>query len=224
METELAGGLKSRAAAIKIIRQVITETRSIRFEGNNYSNEWREEAEKRGLPHARNTVAALKVWEDEGARKVFTRCGVLTAEELEARIHIRHEQYQKAIAIEAQVLREMAETMLLPAVLEDLGARADSLAKLAAVGVTVPGSLKDALETQTRLAGIAQERLVALKSAMTAAEHLSEEDNGKRTEAFGGPVREAQELLRDVLDQLEKDTNADLWPIPVYRDLLAPLI
>jgi glutamine synthetase len=224
METELAGGLKSRAAAIKIIRQVITETRSIRFEGNNYSNEWREEAEKRGLPHARNTVAALKVWEDEGARKVFTRCGVLTAEELEARIHIRHEQYQKAIAIEAQVLREMAETMLLPAVLEDLGARADSLAKLAAVGVTVPGSLKDALETQTRLAGIAQERLVALKSAMTAAEHLSEEDNGKRTEAFGGPVREAQELLRDVLDQLEKDTNADLWPIPVYRELLAPLI
>jgi glutamine synthetase len=224
MEAELAGGVKSRAAAIKIIRQVITETRSIRFEGNNYSNEWRDEAEKRGLPHARNTVAALKVWEDPDARKVFTRCGVLTAEELEARIHIRHEQYQKAISIEAQVLREMAETMLLPAVLEDLGDRADSLAKLAAVGVTVPGSLKDALETQTRLAGIAQERLVALKSAMTAAEHLSEEDNGKRTEAFGGPVREAQELLRDVLDQLEKDTNAELWPIPVYRDLLAPLI
>ena len=59
---------------------------------------------------------------------------------------------------------------------------------------------------------------------MTSAEHLSAEDNGKRTEAYGGGVREAQELLRDVLDQLEKDCCAGTWPIPVYRELLAPLI
>lgn len=59
---------------------------------------------------------------------------------------------------------------------------------------------------------------------MTAAEHVPEEDLPKRTEAFGGPVREAQELLRDVLDQLEKDCAASRWPIPVYRELLAPLI
>jgi glutamine synthetase len=224
MEAEIAAGQKTRAAAIKVIREVIIETRSVRFEGNNYSAEWRQEAERRGLPHARNTVAALRVWEDASAKLVFTRKGILTAEELEARIHIRHEQYQKAISIEAQVLREMAETMLLPSIMEDLGARADTIAKLGAVGVTVAAPLKEALETQARLTGIAQERLVALKAAMTAAEHVSEEDNGKRTEAFGTGVREAQELLRDVLDQLEKDCSAARWPIPVYRELLAPLI
>jgi glutamine synthetase len=224
MDAEIAAGKTARAAAIKLVKDVIIATKAIRFEGNNYSEEWKQEAERRGLPHARNTPAALKAWGDPESKKVFTRKGILTGEELEARIHIRHEQYQKAISIEAQLLREIGETMLMPAVMEDLSARAETLAKLGAVGVAVPSSLKDALENQAKLAGIAQERLVALKAAMTAAEHVSEEDLHKRTEAFGGPVREAQEALRDALDNLEKDCAADLWPIPVYRELLAPLI
>jgi glutamine synthetase len=207
-----------------VIRETIVETRAIRFEGNNYAAEWRQEAERRGLPQAKDTVAALKVWEDPASREVFTRKGILTSEELEARIHIRHEQYQKVVAIEAQVLRELAETMLMPAIVEDLGVRADTLAKLAAVGIAVPEPLKEALATQARLAGIAQERLAALKTAMTAAEHVEEEDHALRTEAYGVGVREAQELLRDVLDQLEKDCAASRWPIPVYRELLAPLV
>jgi len=224
MDAETANGRSPRAAALMVIREAILETRAIRFEGNNYSDEWRQEAERRGLPHARNTVTALKIWDEPASKKVITRKGILTAEEMESRIHIRHEQYQKAISIEAQVLREMAETMLMPAILEDLGARAETLAKLAAVGVSVPGLLKDALQAQATLAGTAQERLIALKAAMVAAEHASEEDNGKRTEAFGVGVREAQEALREVLDTLEKDCSAARWPIPVYRELLAPLI
>jgi len=69
-----------------VIRETIAETRAIRFEGNNYSAEWRQEAEKRGLPHARNTAAALHVWDDAAAKLVFTRKGILKPEELEARI------------------------------------------------------------------------------------------------------------------------------------------
>jgi len=224
MDAETATGRSPRAAALMVIREAILETRAIRFEGNNYSDEWRQEAERRGLPHARNTVSALKIWDEPASKKVLTRKGILSAEEMESRIHIRHEQYQKAISIEAQVLREMAETMLMPAILDDLGARAETLAKLAAVGVNVPSLLKDALQAQATLAGTAQERLIALKAAMVTAEHASEEDNGKRTEAFGVGVREAQEALREILDTLEKDCSAARWPIPVYRELLAPLI
>jgi glutamine synthetase len=222
MDEEIAGGKATRAAAMAVIREAIMETRAIRFEGNGYSEEWTVEAERRGLPHARDTVAALRIWEDAKSIEVFSRSHILTAGECEARLHIRHEQYQKAISIEAQVLREMAETLLLPAIVEDLGARADALAKLAAVGIPVPGPLKTALETQARLTGVAQERLVALKAAMVAADAL--ESHHARTESFGGPVRHAQDLLRDVLDQLEKDCAAERWPIPVYRDLLAPLV
>ncbi|NTV76265.1 MAG: glutamine synthetase type III, partial [Holophaga sp.] len=222
MDEEMAAGKGTRAAAIAVIREAIIETRAIRFEGNGYSEEWTVEAGRRGLPHARDTVAALRIWEEARSREVFSRSGILTAGECEARLHIRHEQYQKALSIEAQVLREMAETLLLPAIVEDLGARADALGKLAAVGIPVPAPLKAALETQTRLAGVAQERLVALKAAMVAAEAL--ESHHARTEAYGGGVRHAQDLLRDVLDQLEKDCSAARWPIPVYRELLAPLI
>ena len=222
MDEEIAKGRTPRAAAIEVIREAIVSTKAIRFEGNGYSDEWKAEAEKRGLPHAKDTVAALAIWEEPASRKVFTRAGILAAEEVESRLHIRHEQYQKAISIEAQVLRELAETQLLPAIMEDLGARADTLAKLAAVGVAVPPPLRAALETQAQLAGIAQERLIALKATMMAADAV--EDIHKRTRAFGTTVREAQESLRDVLDQMEKDCAASRWPIPVYRELLAPLI
>ena len=222
MDAAIAAGRNTRAAAMEVIRKVITETRSIRFEGNGYSEEWKMEAEKRGLPHAKDTVAALPIWEEEASRRVFTRNGILAAEELDSRLHIRHEQYVLALSIEAQVLRELAETQLMPAIMEDLGARAETLGKLAAVGIDIPAPLKAALQAQAELAGVAQERLGALKAAMVAADDQS--DLHQRTHAYGRDVRAAQELLREALDRLEKDCSAGRWPIPVYRELLAPLI
>ena len=222
MDKAIAAGQTTNAAAIAVIREVILESKAVRFEGNGYSEAWKQEAEKRGLPHAKDTVAALHAWELQASKDVFTRSGILTAEELSSRLHIRHEQYQLALSIEALALRDIAETLLLPAILEDLGARAETLAKLTAVGVAAPASLKAALATQAELAGIAQERLEALKAATIAAE--SEEDLHKRTSAYGVVVREAQESLRDVLDQLEKGCAASRWPIPVYREMLAPLV
>jgi len=222
LEAELAKGKSHDVAVLEVIRKAVIETKAVRFEGNGYSEEWKQEAEKRGLPHAKDTVEALKIYEEKAAKEVFVKAGILTAGEVEARIHVRHEQYQKAISIEAQVLREMAETMILPSVLEDLRRRSEALVALAKAEVEVPQSLKDALKAQARLAGIAQERLVALKAAMVAADDVS--DLKACTAAFGGPVRTAQESLREVLDQLEKDAAAELWPIPVYREMLAPLV
>jgi len=222
LEAGLAKGKAHDVAVLEVIRKAVIDTKSIRFEGNNYSEEWKAEADRRSLPHAKDTVEALKIYEEKAAQAVFTKPGILSHEEVEARIHIRHEQYQKAISIEAQVLREMAETMILPSVLEDLRRRSEALNQMAKAEVEVPQSLKDALKAQARLAGIAQERLVALKAAMVTADEVS--DLKAATAAFGGPVRQSQESLREVLDQLEKDAAAELWPIPVYREMLAPLV
>lgn len=219
---ELACGKEHAAAVLSVVREAILETRVIRFEGNGYSEAWKDEAERRGLPHARNTPAALNIFEEAEARAVMTRHGILTDEEYEARVHIRHEQYQKAMAIEAQVLREMAETMILPALLRDLKRRGKALAALASAGVPVPGPLKAALAVQAELAGRAQDQLGTLKAAMVAAEAV--EDVHARTDTYGTQVLRAQEDLRDLLDQAEKDCEASLWPMPVYRELLAPII
>jgi glutamine synthetase len=167
-------------------------------------------------------VAALHIWEQPAAKAVFTRSGILSEGELESRIHIRHEQYQKAIAIETQVLREMAETQILPSITADLGARAKSLGRLAATGITVPETLKAALQAQATLAGEAQARLSSMKVALAEADAV--EDLHARTEAFGSKVNEAKHALREVLDHLEEACDADLWPLPKYWQLLSPLV
>ena len=205
---------------LAVVRQAIIETKAIRFEGNGYSDEWKAEAERRGLPHAKDTVAALHIWEAAAAKAVFSKPGILSEGELESRIHIRHEQYQKAIAIETQVLREMAETQILPSITADLGARAKSLGRLAAAGIAVPETLKAALQAQATLAGEAQARLSAMKAALAAADAL--EDLHARTEAFGNQVNEAKHALREVLDHLEEACDADLWPLPKYLAAAVP--
>ncbi len=220
-EQELKAGKDLKSAVLAVVREAVVETKAIRFEGNGYSEEWKKEAAKRRLPHAQDTVQALSIWEQEKVQAVFTKPGILTAGELEARTHIRHEQYQKALGIEAQVLREMAETQLLPSITADLGARAGALAKLVSVGLDVPESLKAALQVQTHLAGVAQERIEELRKQLAIAESV--ESLHARTVAFGHQVRHAQDELRDVLDTLEESCDADLWPVPKYREMLAPL-
>ena len=222
LAAELKAGKELKAAVMTVVRQAIIETKAIRFEGNGYSDEWKVEAERRGLPHAKDTVAALHIWEQPAVKAVFSDRGILSEGELESRLHIRHEQYQKAIAIETQVLREIAETQILPSITADLGARADTLAKLAAVGINVPATLKNALQTQATLAGEAQSRLAAMKEALVAAEAL--EDLHARTEAFGNSVNQSKHALREVLDLLEEACDADLWPLPKYWQLLSPLV
>ena len=97
-----------------------------------------------------------------------------------------------------------------------------TLAKLAAVGITVPATLKNALQAQATLAGEAQSRLAAMKEALVAAEAL--EDLHARTEAFGNSVNQSKHALREVLDLLEEACDADLWPLPKYWQLLSPLV
>ncbi|HJV23138.1 MAG TPA: glutamine synthetase III [Holophagaceae bacterium] len=219
---ELKAGKDVKTAAMVVIKAAIIETKAVRFEGNGYSEAWKVEAEKRGLPHAKDTVAALHIFEAQAAKEVFTKPGILREEELEARIHIRHEQYQKALNIEAQVLREMTETQILPSVTSDLGAKAESLGKVASLSVALPPSLTAALSVQTTLLGQAQDRLEALKQALATAEAL--ENLQARTVAFGHQVRQAMDDLRETLDQLEDRTDVDFWPLPKYRELLAPLV
>ncbi|MCS6914932.1 MAG: glutamine synthetase III [Myxococcales bacterium] len=216
VESLRKSGKDVRAAVMQVIRTTIAETRAIRFDGNNYSKEWRAEAERRGLPHARNTVEALRAWELPQTRELFSRSGVLTREELDARIHVRHEQYVKTLNIEAQVLREMGETMILPAVWQDVRNKAETLEKIGD-----RPALRKALDAEVEMLGRAYTRLEELKTALSQAE--ATEGLQQQTEAFGGKVLDAMTAFRDTLDALEEMCDARLWPLPKYREMLAPL-
>jgi glutamine synthetase len=211
-------------ALLAVIRDTIAETKPIRFDGNGYSKEWLVEAERRGLPHAKNTVEALAIWEDPRVQEMFQRAGVMSPQEQTARVHIRHEQYVKALHIEAQVLREMAETQILPAILEDIRHRAEALSQLQQCGLTPPEPVHKALQAESELLGEAYRRLTTLKEAVTKVTH-SEHENGMHahTAAFASLVIPAQQALRESLDSLEDMCDARRWPLPKYREMLAPL-
>src|ERR1043166_2455797 len=105
---------------LKVVRQVFKDTAPIRFEGNNYSEDWVKEAKKRGLPNLRRTPEALKEMISKQSRTVLTELGLLSKEELESRYHVRVERYVKDILIELHTLREMVDTMIIPASFEYL--------------------------------------------------------------------------------------------------------
>ncbi|MBP8196753.1 MAG: glutamine synthetase III [Deltaproteobacteria bacterium] len=211
-----------RQALMEVIREVVTLTKAVRFDGNGYSAQWREEAERRGLPHAKNTVEALAAWEQPKTQELFVRAGVMSTLEQEARIHVRHEQYAKSLLIEAQVLRELAETQILPVLLEDLGNKAKCLSRLQAVGpATQMPTLQESLTTLSGQVDLAYARVAALRGAITRADAV--EDLHGRTLAFATEVLPACQALREVLDSLEDQCDARLWPLPKYRELLAPL-
>ena len=210
-----------RQAIMTVIREVVTLTKSVRFDGNGYSQQWRDEAARRGLPHARNTVEALAVWEEPQVQELFTRSGVMSTLEQEARIHVRHEQFAKSLQIEAQVLREMTETQILPVLLEDVQAKSSSLAQLQAAGIPAPALVRRAIEAETLQIDEAYKRLTALRGAIAQADAI--EEIHARTASFASEVLPACQALREVLDGLEDQCDARLWPLPKYRELLAPL-
>ncbi len=99
--------VKKDEAIFQVLRQYITDSKPIRFEGNNYSEEWKKEAEKRGLKNVINPVEAFDVYLTPKSKKLFACLDVMTERENEARTHVRWDNYTKRIQIEARVLGDL---------------------------------------------------------------------------------------------------------------------
>src|SRR3954467_4520838 len=137
LRAELKKTKKVDDAVLKVVRPIFKETSPIRFEGNNYSAEWVKEAKKRGLPNLRRTPEALKQMISKQSRSVLTKLGVLTKEELESRYHVRVERYVKDMLIELYTLREMVDTLVIPAAFSYLGQLADAASQAKTAGIAV---------------------------------------------------------------------------------------
>jgi len=124
-------------AVLKVVREVFKETAAIRFEGNNYSEDWVKEAKKRGLPNLRRTPEALKEMISKQSRALLTKLGVLTKEELESRYHVRVERYVKDLLIELHTLREIVDTMVIPAAYAYLSQLSEAASQAKSAGIAV---------------------------------------------------------------------------------------
>src|SRR6185369_15274043 len=117
------------------VRPIFKDTAAVRFEGNNYSDEWVKEAAKRGLLNLRRTPEALAQLVTKQSRKLLTSLAILSEDELDSRYHVRLERYIKDMLIEMHTLREMVDTMVLPAAFEYSGRLANSAAQAKAAGI-----------------------------------------------------------------------------------------
>lgn len=208
-------------AVLEVVREAFKESTPVRFEGNNYSDEWVKEAEKRGLLNLRRTPEALEQLITKQSRALFTKLGILSKEELESRFHIRIERYVKDMLIELHTIREMVNTLILPAAYEYSG----KLAKAAAQGKAAGITKLPQIEAANRIGGMIEElekNLGALVKVIDSAEgmHDSPEKQAKLLTSEGADRMQA---VRDCCDALEVSVSDEVWPLPKYREMLFPV-
>lgn len=203
-----------------IIKEIARNHKRIIFNGNNYSDEWVVEAEKRGLPNIKSTVAAISAWIDEKTVKTFVKHQVLSEVEVHSRYEIYLENYAKNINIEALTMLEMAKRQIIPAVIDFCSKLAESLNQVKAA------SAKASVATQENLLVEISATLDSFSSQIAALEKsLEEADN------HGGTTLKHAEYYRDVIftamgkarldaDKLEALVDAKYWPFPTYADML----
>lgn len=199
------------AAAKALVKEYITAHKRIIFNGNNYTDEWVEEAARRGLPNIGNTVLAIKELKAEKNKAVFEEMGVLNEKEIEARYEILLENYSKTINIEALTLIDMMERQLLPATMD----YALKLSEIAEKSGNKPAKAR--LDKVNELSYSMDSKLAELKAAVSAATVDCPYETAMN---YREKVVTAMEAAREVIDETEPVIPADVWPVPVYADML----
>ncbi|HCC53579.1 MAG TPA: glutamine synthetase type III [Desulfobulbaceae bacterium] len=199
---------------IAILKEVMTKHGRIVFNGNNYSAEWADEAEKRGLPNVRNTVDALKAFVTPKAIKLFGKYNVLSKDELHSRYDIYVEQYAKNINIESLTSIQMTRRQFIPAAIRFVGELGASAAAAGKYGSVQKGLLEE-VGKHLESAG---KRVAKLEAETKKAQAINAVD--KQGAAYRDKVFPAMIALRSEIDALEAILPDDLWPVPTYSDLL----
>jgi glutamine synthetase len=217
LEKAVAAGKDLNAEIQALLPKYIAESKKAIFNGDNYSESWHVEAEKRGLPNRRNTVDSLPDLVSEKSIKLFGKYGVFTERELHSRYEILLENYKKTINIESQLTIQIASRQILPAALRYQGVVADAVSKLKAAGAKVPTSqvtLLDELSTSI------EQLQSAIATLTDAADAHPEGDTLAHAKHSRDVVIPAMNAVRSVADKLEGMVAADLWPLPTYQEML----
>jgi glutamine synthetase len=203
-------------AVMELTRNYLKQSKKVRFDGNGYSQEWKDEAKKRGLPILNSTAEALEAYKDEKASSFLTKTGVLSSEEIMSRYHISVERYVKTIDIEVDTLLEMTQTLVIPAVEKQLqvlfqtqqSLGTNSLKKLHQARTQKLESVFDAILSL-------QEELIKLTDSVREGH-----DETLKMKRLAAEVQPLSFKLRDACDNAERLVADEFWPLPKYREML----
>ena len=202
-----------------LIKKLLSEHRRIIFNGDGYTEEWVQEAERRGLPNLKCMVDSIPSLVTEKAVKLFGDFGVYTRSELYARAEIEYETYAKSVLVEARTMSDMAGKQIIPAVIRYSGDLARSLNE---VRTACPEA---DMSVQTELVLEVSSLLAAMKNAMEEIrkdlEKAGTMSNMKERAHFCyDEMVPAMNRLREPADRLEMIVDKEYWPFPSYCDMI----
>ncbi len=217
----LIGAGKAKEEALKtVLREDLASSRRILFGGNGYSEEWVEEALRRGLNNIRHSADALEAYMRPSSVELFVKNGIFSERELEARTEIRYETFNLRLQIEGRVLNELVQNFVIPCAMEYQKQLADSVQTLLSIGQS-----KESLHTHLQLIERLSQEINAafrLNNEMTEARAKwnKEEDAHQRALGYNREVKPFFESLRLHCDAIEQLVPDDLWTLPKYRELI----
>jgi glutamine synthetase len=233
LEAAVAAGKDFNTTLQSLLKESLTESKAVLYDGDNYTEEWLAEATRRGLPNLPSVVASLPALLEPAARALFTNYGVFNEREVESRYAIMMENYVKAINIEAQLTEQIARTIILPATMRYQQQVASTLVQTKqALGALelVPagagsGSLVDFGPQESLLSDLTStigELKVAIDAlaAVHAGVHEAGDDILAEASYFHDQVIPAMNAVRAAADSLESVVDDGLWPLPKYREML----
>lgn len=216
LESRMSDGAEIGEALRALLSAEVPKFKRIIFNGDGYSDEWVEEAERRGLLNLRSTLDALPSLVASKNAELFEKYSVLSRRELESRHEIMVEQYFMTINIEGETAADMARTMILPAASRYLSDLLQCMERADDVGIKVAG-----VETTARAVAEAVDGLVeALDHLVKQNAELGGEEVHDKAEHMRANIIPAMNAVRERGDELEKMVPDDLWPVPTYRDML----
>jgi glutamine synthetase len=223
IDKKMKDGMKKEQAIFDTIRLYIKACKPIRFDGNGYSEEWKEEARKRGLDCETSVPLIFDAYLSERSVKMYESIGVLNERELHARNEVKWETYTKKIQIEARVLGDLSMNHIIPVATQYQSMLLDNLYKMRVVFDE---------EKATRLsredAALIEEIATHISAIKTNVDDMVEarksanklEDAREKAIAYHDTVEPFLSVIRYHIDKLELMVDNQMWPLPKYRELL----
>ena len=223
VDAKLAAGQDLEHAIITEVRELIKMSKPIHFDGNGYSDEWKEEAAKRGLDCETSVPLIFDAYLDDKAVKMFENTNVFTKVELEARNEVKWETYTKKVQIEARVLGDLALNHVIPVATRYQSVLLDNVFKIKNLFPKEDGELiaKRDLEQIKKM----EEHMLFIKDKVNEMVDARKVANKIETErekaiAYHDNVFPLFDEIRYHIDKLELMVDDEIWPLPKYRELL----
>jgi glutamine synthetase len=219
VEALKSAGEKQEGAIMRVLTKYIKESRNILFEGDNYSDEWAAEAEKRGLNNVKTTPPALDFYVTEKAKNLFAKASVFNHRELEARYDILCHNYTLKIQLEGRVLGELAMNKVIPAALDYQNKLITNLRGLKEMGITANDAQMTMLKEVSEYIQIVYKNSEDMIEARKQANLLT--DPSAQAKSYCDTVKPYFEVIRDACDKLELIIDDNLWNLPKYAELMS---